>query len=312
MIGSFLVRELLRRGDHVVALIKDMEPQSDIYRTGDIDKIGVVNGALEDFRAVENAINKYEVELVFHLGAQTIVGAAQRSPLTTFESNIKGTYNLLEACRLHRDICKGVVIASSDKAYGEQPVLPYTEEMPLAGRHPYEVSKSCADMLSQSYYHSYDLPVAIARCGNVYGGNDLNFSRIIPGTIRSLIRGERPVIRSDGTLVRDYVYVKDIVGAYLRLAECLDDERVIGEAFNFSAQRPMNVLEVVGAIQELMECEHLEPAVLAVATGEIKNQYLDASKARRVLEWRPQYSLDKGLKETIAWYTDFFHAENGD
>ena len=296
----------------MVALIKDMEPQSDIYRTGDIEKIGVVNGALEDFRALENAINNHEVELVFHLGAQTIVGAAQRSPLATFESNIKGTYNLLEACRLHSDICKGVVIASSDKAYGEQPVLPYTEEMSLAGRQPYEVSKSCADMLAQSYYHTYGLPVAIARCGSVYGGNDLNFSRIIPGTIRSLIRGERPVIRSDGTFIRDYVYVKDIVGAYLRLAECLDDEGVVGEAFNFSAERPMNVLEVVGAIQELMECEHLEPAVLAVATGEIKNQYLDASRARRVLGWRPQYSLEKGLKETIAWYVDFFGKEKGD
>jgi len=204
------------------------------------------------------------------------------------------------------DLCSRIVVASSDKAYGEQPVLPYTEEMSLVGRHPYEVSKSCADILSQSYYHTYDLPVAIARCGNVYGGNDLNFSRIVPGTIRSLLRGEPPVVRSDGTYVRDYVYVRDVVGAYLRLAERMDDDNVRGKAFNFSSENPATVLEVVSAIRKLMNLEHLEPIVLGTARGEIKNQVLDSGKARKVLGWCPDYSLEEGLSETISWYEDFF------
>ncbi|MBU4218354.1 MAG: GDP-mannose 4,6-dehydratase [Actinobacteria bacterium] len=306
MIGSFLVRELLGRGSRVVVLIKDMESQSGLIKGGDIKKVTVVNGSLEDYWTLEQAINKHQVQTVFHLGAQTIVGAAHRSPLPTFEANIRGTYNLLEACRVHMDLCSRIVVASSDKAYGEQPVLPYTEEMSLVGRHPYEVSKSCADILSQSYYHTYDLPVAIARCGNVYGGNDLNFSRIVPGTIRSLLRGEPPVIRSDGTYVRDYVYVKDVVGAYLRLAERMDDDNVRGKAFNFSIEKPATVLEVVSAIRKLMNLEHLEPIVLGTARGEIKNQVLDSGKARKVLGWCPDYSLEEGLSETISWYEDFF------
>lgn len=306
MIGSFLVRELLGRGSRVVVLIKDMESQSGLIKGGDIKKVTVVNGSLEDYWTLEQAINKHQVQTVFHLGAQTIVGAAHRSPLPTFEANIRGTYNLLEACRVHMDLCSRIVVASSDKAYGEQPVLPYTEEMSLVGRHPYEVSKSCADILSQSYYHTYDLPVAIARCGNVYGGNDLNFSRIVPGTIRSLLRGEPPVVRSDGTYVRDYVYVRDVVGAYLRLAERMDDDNVRGKAFNFSSENPATVLEVVSAIRKLMNLEHLEPIVLGTARGEIKNQVLDSGKARKVLGWCPDYSLEEGLSETISWYEDFF------
>ena len=306
MIGSFLVRELLGRGSRVVVLIKDMESQSGLIKGGDIKKVTVVNGSLEDYWTLEQAINKHQVQTVFHLGAQTIVGAAHRSPLPTFEANIRGTYNLLEACRVHMDLCSRIVVASSDKAYGEQPVLPYTEEMSLVGRHPYEVSKSCADILSQSYYHTYDLPVAIARCGNVYGGNDLNFSRIVPGTIRSLLRGEPPVVRSDGTYVRDYVYVRDVVGAYLRLAERMDDDNVRGKAFNFSSENPATVLEVVSAIRKLMNLEHLEPIVLGTARGEIKNQVLDSGKARKVLGWCPDYSLEEGLRETISWYEDFF------
>lgn len=312
MIGYFLVRRLLDKGCNVVTLIKDMEFQSELFRSGDIQRVAVVNGSLEDFWVLENAINKHETQVVFHLGAQTIVGAAHRFPLSTFEANVRGTYNLLEACRLHADLCAGVVVASSDKAYGEQEKLPYTEETALDGRYPYEVSKSCADMIAQSYHATYSLPVAIARCGNVYGGNDLNFSRIVPGTIRSLLAGERPVIRSDGTYTRDYVYVEDIVGAYIKLAERLDDENVRGEAFNFSAEKPYTVLEIVGLIRKLMDCEHLEPVILAEAEGEIKDQYLDAEKARRVLGWRPVHDLEKGLTETISWYEEYFRSLGND
>lgn len=306
MIGSFLVHELLERGSNITVLIQDLDMRSDLCRTGDIERVAVVNGSLEDFSVLERAINRYEVSTVIHLGAQTIVSVAHKFPLSTFESNVRGTYNLLEACRVHSDSNIGVVIASSDKAYGEQPTLPYTEDMPLSGRHPYEVSKSCADMLGQSYYHTYRLPVIIARCGNVYGGNDLNFSRIIPGTIRSLFRGEAPVIRSDGTYVRDYVFVKDVVDAYLLLAENIDKKDVAGEAFNFSTEKPLTVLEIVETIKRVMQLEHLEPLVLSNAEWEIKSQYLNAGKAKRVLGWHPRYDLEQGLKETVAWYEDYF------
>ncbi len=310
MIGSWLVKELLARKATVVALVRDLDPQSELYRSGDFHRITVVNGSLEDFWTLERTLNLYEIEIVFHLGAQTIVGIAHRSPLTTFESNIRGTYNLLEACRFHQDRIQGVIIASSDKAYGDQPVLPYTEDMPLTGRHPYDVSKSCADLIAQAYYHTYQLPIAISRCGNVYGGGDLNWSRIVPGTIRSLLKGERPVIRSDGTLIRDYIYVKDVVRAYLCLAERLPEGQIQGEAFNFSNETPLSVLEVVAVIQRLMGCSHMEPQILNRACGEIKHQYLSAQKARHFLGWKPIYGLEQGLEETIQWYRRFF-AEEG-
>ena len=305
MIGSWLVKDLLSLGAYVVVLVRDPNPQSELYRSGDIQRVSVVNGRLEDFWTLERAINEHEVDTIFHLGAQTIVGIAHRFPLPTFEANIRGTYNLLEACRLHKDMVQRVVIASSDKAYGEQPNLPYTEDMPLNGRHPYEVSKSCADLIAQCYYHTYGLPVTIARCGNVYGGGDLNWSRIVPGTIRSFLRGERPIIRSDGTYVRDYIYVKDVVRAYMRLAECLDDNRVRGEAFNFSTETPLTVLELVQIIQRLMNCEHIEPQILDCAKGEIRAQYLSAAKARSILGWEPQFNIEQGLLETIEWYRVF-------
>jgi CDP-glucose 4,6-dehydratase len=280
--------------------------RSDLYRKGDIEKVSVVNGSLEDFATLERAINLHEVHTVLHLGAQTIVTVAHRYPLATLEANVRGTYNLLEACRTHAGRGVGVVVASSDKAYGEQEVLPYTEDMTLAGSFPYEVSKSCADMLAQSYHRSYGLPVAIARCGNVYGGNDLNFSRIIPGTIKLLLKGESPIIRSDGTFVRDYVYVKDIVSAYMSLARRVASEGVNGEAFNFSAEKPLSVVEIVETIQQIMGLEHLAPVMLDDVTGEIRSQYLDAGKAARVLGWKPGYSLEEGLRETVAWYEDYF------
>jgi len=305
MIGSWLVKELLANGACVVVLVQDSDPQSELYRSGDIRQVSVINGVLENFWTLERAINQHEVDTVFHLGAQTTVEASHRTPLATFESNIRGTYNLLEACRWHAKRVQRMVVASSDKAYGEQTNLPYTEDMTLNGRHPYEVSKSCADMITQAYHTTYDLQVAIVRCGNVYGGGDLNWSRIVPGTIRSLLLGERPIIRSDGTYVRDYIFVKDVVRAYLRLVECLGDVQVAGEAFNFGSEKPMTVLEVVNKIQKLMSCVHVDPDIRNYAKGEIRSQYLSAEKARGILKWNPGFDLESGLRETISWYRNF-------
>jgi CDP-glucose 4,6-dehydratase len=313
MVGSWLVKELLAQEAQVAVLVCDDDPQSELIRSGDVRKVAVVNGVLEDFSALERALGEHPVDTVFHLGAQTIVGTAHRFPLPTFETNIRGSYNLLEACRRHSERVRRVVVASSDKAYGEQPWLPYDEEMPLNGRYPYEVSKSCADLIAQAYHRTYGLPVAIARCGNVYGGGDLNWSRIVPGTIRSFLGGERPVIRSDGTYVRDYVYVVDIARAYMRLAQCLDAEKVQGEAFNFSTENPLTVLELVDAIQRLLDCGGLKPDIRSCAEGEIHSQHLSAKKARALLQWTPEFDLDAGLRSTIAWYRDFFlQAGSGD
>lgn len=304
MVGSWLVKELLARGARVVGLVRDADPRSELYRSGDVERISVVNGRLEDLRAVERAVNEHAVDTVFHLGAQTIVGAAHRDPLATFESNVRGTYNLLEACRRHDGLVDRVVVASSDKAYGAQADLPYTEDAPLDATRPYEVSKACADRLTRSYHETYDLPVTVARCGNVYGGGDLNWSRIVPGTIRSLLRGERPVIRSDGTYVRDYIYVEDVVDAYLDLADGLDDGEVRGEPFNFSTESPLSVLEIVDRLRGILDGGDLEPRILDEAEGEIEAQHLSAAKARERLGWSPRWELDDGLRETVAWYRE--------
>ncbi|HEU5347637.1 MAG TPA: GDP-mannose 4,6-dehydratase [Ktedonobacterales bacterium] len=302
LVGAWLVKDLLALGAHVVALVRDADPQSEFYRSGDYRRTAIVQGRLEDFWTLERAINEHEINTVFHLAAQPIVGAAFRSPLQTFEANIRGTYNLLEACRLHTGLVQRVVIASSDKAYGAQATLPYTEDMPLQGVFPYEVSKSCTDLIAQSYHRTYDLPVAIARCGNIYGGGDLNWSRIVPDAIRCGLEGRRLVIRSDGTYIRDYIYVKDVSAAYLHLAMHLDNPQVRGEAFNFSPECAVSVLDLVATIQRLIGGDQPAPDVQGVARGEIPAQYLEATKARRILGWTPRYSLDAGLQETIAWY----------
>lgn len=304
MVGHWLVRDLLAAGARVVALIRDPDPQSGFYRSGDCRRTSLIQGKLEDFDSLERAINEHEVDTVFHLAAQPIVSVAHRWPLPTFEANIRGTYHLLEACRIHSALVKRVVIASSDKAYGEHPDLPYTEGMPLQGGHPYEVSKSCADLLAQMYHHTYGLPVVILRCGNIYGGGDLNWSRIVPYTIRSFLNNESPVIRSDGQFVRDYIYVKDVSRCYLRAAERLTDPAVAGQAFNFSLERPLTVLQLVTVLQGLMDCRHLKPLVQNNACGEIREQYLNTDKAHRLLHWRPEYTLEQGLTETIAWYRE--------
>ena len=301
IVGSCLVRELLESGANVAVLVRDADPQSELLRSGDLQRCSVFNGTVEDLWTLERAISLHEAEHVFHLAAQTIVGVAHRNPFTTFETNVRGTYNLLEACRIHGSLVRGVIVASSDKAYGEVDALPYVETMALRGRHPYEVSKSCTDLIASSYCHSYGVPVAIARCGNIYGGGDLNWSRIVPGTIRALMRGERPTLRSDGTFRRDYIYVKDVARAYMLLGEHATDAAVRGEAFNFSDESPLSVLDIVNAIRRLMGSD-LEPEVRNVAQGEIRDQFLNAAKARATLQWRAAYDLDTGLRETIAWY----------
>lgn len=308
LLGSWLVKDLLARGAFVVVLVRDADPQSELYRSGDIRWVSVVCGCLEDFRTLERALSTFEVEVVFHFGAQTIVGTAYRSPLVTLETNVLGTANLLEACRVNPSSVQRVVIASSDKAYGELG-LPYTEDMPLQGRYPYDVSKSCTDMIAQSYYFTYHLPVAIARCGNIFGGGDLNWSRIIPGTIRSLLCNQRPVVRSDGQFVRDYLYVKDAVNAHLLLAERLDSSEVCGQAFNFSPGSPVKVVEIVDKLRRLMGREDLLPEIQNRTSGEIRWQSLSTVKAQQVLGWRAAYSLDEGLMETIAWYTTYLQED---
>jgi CDP-glucose 4,6-dehydratase len=304
LVGAWTVRDLLDRGAHVVGLIRDQVHGSELLRGGLLTRIDVVHGCVENDALLERAIGEYEIQTIFHLAAQTIVGIANKAPLSTFETNIKGTWCVLEAAR-RSGRAPQVVVASSDKAYGEQTVLPYTEDTPLEGRHPYDVSKSCADLLSLAYHHSYKLPVCVTRCGNFYGGGDLNWNRIVPGTIRSVLRGEQPVIRSDGQFLRDYFYVKDGAAAYLHLAECMArDPAVCGQAFNFSTETPFSVLAIVYRILQLMESP-LQPRVLNQASNEIRNQFLSAARARRVLDWSPSYSMEEALSETISWYRDF-------
>jgi CDP-glucose 4,6-dehydratase len=304
LLGSWLVKRLIDAGSNVVCLVRDWVPQSELVRSRQIELVNIVRGDIVDRDLIERTLGEYEVEVVFHLAAQTIVGIANRNPVSTFSANIEGTWNLLEACRRSPKV-SSIVVASSDKAYGEQEHLPYNETMPLQGRHPYDVSKSCADLIAQTYAESYKLPVAITRCGNFYGGGDLNWNRVVPGTIRSIIRGERPIVRSDGNFVRDYFYIEDGAAAYMLLAERLaSDSKLIGQAFNFSNESQVSVLEMVDLILRKMNCS-LRPEVLNQASNEIRHQFLSAERARTVLNWKPQFTLESGLDRTLAWYQNF-------
>lgn len=308
LVGSWLVKRLLEAGAEVVCLVRDWVPQSELVRARLIDQVKVVRGDVRDQATLERALGEFEIDTVIHLAAQTIVGIANRNPISTFESNIQGTWALLEACR-HSPKVKQIVVASSDKAYGDQDNLPYDETTPLQGRHPYDVSKSCADLIAHSYAHSFGLPVVITRCGNFYGGGDLNWNRIVPGTIRSAWRGQRPIIRSDGLFIRDYFYVEDGAAAYMMLAEQLAARPELrGEAFNFSNEIQVTVLDLVRAILRAMHSD-LEPDILNQASNEIRHQYLSAAKARRMLGWQPAFDLETGLQATLRWYQDFFAHE---
>jgi len=306
LLGGWLIRQLLQAGADIVCLVRDWVPGSDIVRSGNLEKVKVVRGDVADRSILERVLGEYEIDTVFHLAAQAIVGIANRNPISTFESNIMGTWNVLEAVR-RSPLVKAMVVASSDKAYGDQEKLPYSEETPLEGRHPYDVSKACADLLAQSYGKTYGLPVAITRCGNFFGGGDLNWNRIVPGTIRSVLRGERPVIRSDGRFVRDYFYVEDGAACYILLAERLlqQSDRVRGQAFNFSNEIEVTVSELVSMIIGKMGSS-LMPEVRNEASNEIRLQCLSAERAREQLGWRPLFTLEEGLTRTISWYRDFF------
>ena len=304
LVGSWLVKRLRSAGAHVVALVRDWVPDSELVRSGDLANITVVRGDIRDQALLERVLGEHEIDSVIHLAAQTIVGVANRNPVGTFETNVQGTWCLLEACR-RSPLVKQVVVASSDKAYGDQEILPYNEDTPLHGQHPYDVSKSCADLISLTYAKSYGLPVVTTRCGNFYGGGDLNWNRIVPGTIRSAVRGERPVIRSDGQFVRDYFYVEDGAAAYMLLTRRLAEDRsLIGEPFNFSNEIQVTVLELVGRILGQLGSD-LVPEIRNEASNEIRHQYLSSEKARRMLQWQPLFTLDEGLQRTVAWYQEF-------
>ena len=308
LVGSWLVQRLVAAGADVVCLIRDWVPQSELVRTGTLDRVTVVRGDIRDRELLERVLGEYEIDTVIHLAAQTIVTIANRNPISTFESNIAGTWNLLEACRRSSTL-KQIVVASSDKAYGHQKDLPYHEAMPLQGEHPYDVSKTCADLIARMYAVSYDLPTVITRCGNFYGGGDLNWNRIIPGTIRSVLRGQNPVIRSSGTYIRDYFYVEDGAAAYMYLAESLArNPNIKGEAFNFSNELQMTVTQIVEKILSLMESD-LQVEIRDEARNEILHQYLSAEKARNQLGWKPLFDFEHGLRKTIDWYKDFFGAK---
>lgn len=308
LVGSWLLKRLTEAGANVTCLIRDWVPQSELIRSGIIGKVNVVRGDIRDLNMIERVVGEYEIDTVIHLAAQTIVTIANRNPISTFETNIAGTWNLMEACRRSPKV-KQIIVASSDKAYGDQEILPYDENTPLQGQHPYDVSKSAADLIAHTYAVSFDLPVAITRCGNFYGGGDLNWNRIIPGTIRSILRGQPPMIRSDGEYIRDYFYVEDGAAAYMLLAEQLATRPELkGQAFNFSNELQVTVREIVERISSKMNSK-FPPDIRNEISNEIRHQYLSAEKARTEINWKPMFNLDEGLQKTIEWYKEFFNNE---
>lgn len=304
-VGSWLTHALVERDANVTVILRDQPKISNFELLGLASRVNIVRGSIAEYQLVERTLNEYEVDTCFHLAAQAMVGVANRSPLSTFESNIKGTWTFLEACRMSK-LIERVVVASSDKAYGSQPRLPYTEDMPLLGSNPYDASKVCADVLARSYHYTYHLPLAVARCANIYGGGDLNFSRLIPGAIRSALLHEPPVIRSDGTPVRDYLYVDDAVAAYLTLAEQVERQDVCGRAFNFGMNAPVSVLEVVRQILDACGTPDLVPDVRGTSklNDEIDRQYLDSQRATTALGWIPWVALEEGIRQAVAWYSE--------
>lgn len=305
IVGSWLIKKLVENKANITCLIRDITPKSEFFISRLDKKTNLVQGELQNYNQMERIFNEFEIDTCIHLGAQAIVGTANRLPYSTFESNIRGTYTLLEAAR-KSELIKAIVVASSDKAYGSHDTLPYDETFSLNATNPYDMSKSCTDMIAQSYAKTYGMPIAISRCGNIYGGGDLNFNRIVPGTIKSIIFNQNPMIRSDGTYLRDYFYVKDAVNGYIILAENLPKFK--GHAFNFGTEKPISVIDLVNKMISMFKTKRkIKPKILNKAKNEIKNQYLDCKKSRELLNWYPKFSLEKGLKETYQWYKKFFN-----
>ena len=307
-LGSWLTARLVAAGADVIGLVRDHVPHSQLVRSGLLSKIYVVEGEVNDYALVERTLAEYEIDTLIHLAAQTIVPIANRAPLSTFETNIKGTWVVLEAARRNPTV-SSIVIASSDKAYGAQADLPYQEDSPLVGRYPYDVSKTCADLIAQAYAQSYDMPIVVTRLANLYGGGDLNWNRLVPGTMRSVLRGERPVIRSDGTFRRDFLFVDDAVSGYIEVARQLQRSEVRGQAFNFGMDQPTTALKIVETIVALSDCPDLKPIILDQAHNEIPDQYLASEKAHRILGWEPKQTLPAGLEKTFDWYRHFLAGE---
>jgi CDP-glucose 4,6-dehydratase len=305
-IGSWLAERLLDSGAHVVVPMRDVEAGARFRTEGIEERCTVVQADLCDYQSLLRLLGEHEVEVVFHLAAQAIVGTAGRAALSTWESNVRGTYNLLEACRSMEVLgapIERIVVASSDKAYGEHDELPYREEFPLQAIYPYDVSKACADMIARSYADTYGLPIAVTRLANVYGGGDVNWSRLVPDVARALLRGERPVIRSDGTPERDYLYVEDAVEVYLAVAASLERPELRGRAWNAGWGRPIAVEELVRRLVEVSGRD-LQPDVRGDGTprGEIDRQFLDSTAIREELGWAPRVPLEEGLRRTWEWY----------
>jgi len=304
-LGSWVVHKLLLRGANVVCLVRERSLRSEIIGHDLLRRVRIVRGDIRDQAQLESILRDHSIATLFHLAAQAIVGVANTNPAATLDINIAGTVALLEACRRSSGV-KQIIVASSDKAYGDAGEQAYNEDMPLRGKHPYDVSKACSDMIVRSYAATFELPAIVTRCGNFYGPGDLNWNRVVPGTIRSLCEGMRPVIRSDGKYVRDYIYVEDAANAHIMLAEKLSDKpRLRGEAFNFSNETPVTVMELVEKIVALMGL-HLIPEVRNETSNEIRHQMLSAAKARSEFGWRPRFTLDEGLRIAIAWYRENF------
>ena len=310
MVGSWLVKRLIKEGALISALIYQEEEGSELIRSGDIHQIVCVRGDLRNIEFIDELLKANGAEIVFHLGAQTIVGDALVNPLVTFDSNIRGTWNLMESVRLNSNKIKSVVVASSDKAYGTSKFLPYDENTPLMGEGPYDVSKSCTDLIARSYFKTYGVPVVIARCGNIYGGGDLNWSRIVPGTVRSLLEGNTPKIRSNGKYLRDYIYVEDAVDAYMRMAKSAFEGKAHGEAFNFSREEPIDVLDIYSEICSATIGNYVTPTIMDCAPHEIVDQHLSSKKARETIGWESQYTLSEGLKTTVDWYKKYIFTKS--
>ena len=304
-LGSYIIEKLVPKEANIIAIVRDHLPKSRLFYKDLNEKITIVNGDISDYRLVERTLNEYEIGVVFHLAAQTIVQIANRAPISTFESNIKGSWNIFEASR-NIETVERIIVASSDKAYGEKKNLPYNELDSLNAKHPYDLSKAITDLLAQGYYSTYGLPVGITRCGNLYGGGDLNFNRIVPQTIRSILYNQNPEIRSDGTFLRDYFYVEDAADSYIILAENLLEKKLEGQAFNFGTGKPVSVLELVEKILAISGNKTLKPIIKNTAKGEIKDQYLDCSKAFKTFDWKPAHTVEMGLRKSFEWYKSWF------